>query len=120
LHRIGLVSLEGAAHAPAQVSDSPGRVGGDYDPAMYDQECRGVGERGRLHRCTAIEVYATDVGVAIAVGEGKKVSTIDTGEEHRIGGAVGEVDDVHVNLLGLKSAPWNGEWSKKQQFEASD
>ncbi len=70
-------------------------MAGDRDPAMDDEQRCGVGDRGGGDAAAFLEMQATDVGIAAAVGQGHEMRAGGTELTQRIGGALSEVDDAH-------------------------
>jgi hypothetical protein len=67
---------------------------------VYDQKCGGVGERGLGDGAAGREMKTADMGTAVSGSEGHDAGAGRIEDGEWIGGALGEVDDVHVILGG--------------------
>jgi hypothetical protein len=95
LQRVGFVALKDGSHTAREANPCVA-MSDDRDPAVDHEERCGVSDRGGGDVAAFLQVKATDVGVAAAVGEGDEARAGCAETFEGIGGTVGEVDDAHV------------------------
>ena len=93
------VPVEDAAHARVHIDVGGGDEFGDGDAAVDHEQGSCVGQGRRFDLRARLEVRAAHVGVTATIGGRQEAhaSRIEGGQ--RIGGAAGEVYDVHIAPL---------------------